>query len=200
MTRTLTTEETLIYHQSTLTRDRAKQLVESFRAAQTEALRCRRPHAPTASYLFGDPEHPNGSYLLAGAYPDGSYRILTVDHPPAGPGIYEPTIRTRSEDCPPTVEASKIVRPQWMQPDVATHLVELYRRLQVAQPWPSKPPEWFRSDDHASWPTERVTGAYPDGSYLIESGGGWHVEDPTAWTHPALPHPFDRRELDRVAS
>ena len=200
MTRTLTTDETLIYHESTLTRLKASQLVESFRTAQTEALRSLAPKAPTASYLFGDPEHPAGSYLMAGAYPDGSYRILTVESPTTGRGVYQPTMRTRSEDCPPPVEASKIIRPRWMEPTAAAHLVELYRRLQAAQPWPSKPPEFFRSDPHHPWPTERVTGAYPDGSYLIESGGEWHIENPTEWTHAALPHPYTRRELERVTA
>ena len=200
MTRTLTSEETLIYHQSSLARERAKQLVETFRTAQTQALCTDNPKAPTTVYICGQPEFGYGSYQLAGAYPDGSYRILTVEPPPSGPGIYEPTIRTRSEDCPPPVESVKIIRPEWMQPAAAVHLVDLYRRLQVAQPWPSKPPEFFRSDDHAPWPTERVTGTYPDGSYLIETGGEWHIDDPTGWTHAELPDPYTRRELERVAS
>lgn len=174
----------LIRYPSTITAERAALLVARYQAEQDNALKALR--APN-SLFCADPEGGGDSFHFSGQYPDGTYRITAWTEEsdelgrPTGYRPIEPDILSPEE--PPDYVV--IHRPHSMTEAAARHLVGIYRAGQK-RTCNDHAPVFFKRRHDATGPSDRVSGAYPDGSYLVESGKGWRGDGPLSvlWGHP----------------
>ncbi len=191
MAQFLTEDFNKIWCPDELNPQRAERIVAAYKDRQRHTLdkMHMNPAAPHGIYAYPDSDE---SYKVSGRYPDGSYRIYRFpndDAPPGGPlfhGTYDVADRDpgRAYGLEP-VTIDRIVHPADMAGPVAVHIIAVYRAAQLSRPWPAKPPTWFITDLNGK-PTQRVSGEYPNGQYLIEQGRGWTGDkrDAIVWAHP----------------